>query len=330
MKKLLAVLLCAALALSLTGCSIIVNLARGLLDGSDKGGPTAAPHTSGNAGAPTPAPPVKTATPRTAAPVAAPVDFLEAQTLDMDLNGDGKLEHVSFEEQYDDEDYVVYMTLRVTSDDGGEASADMDIMGYLSAAFACDIDGDGLVELFVSGDICSSDYDTWVFRYDGGALAAADGAYTPDYEPDYILPAVFGTVDKIEGGVVTISNTVDMLGSWWCQTQYQLKAGSFGLERVPGSLWTYDSSYYTDEYWDWAAITAAEFPVTLDGEGVPTTLPIGTKLVPIDTDGETYIHFVTQEGVRGTVYVDRYPDEWGFMIDGVDEFDLFLELPYAG
>lgn len=262
--------------------------------------------------------------------VAEPVDFFEAQTLDMDLNSDGALEHVSFIEQYDAQGYVTCAALRVTSDDGADVSEDLEIMGYLSALFAYDIDGDGLVELFISGDICSSDYETWLFRYDEGALITAAPAYEPDYEYDYVLSAAFGSVTKLEGAVVTINNTVDILGSWWCETQYQMKAGGFGLERVPGSVWTYASSGYTAGDWDWAAITAAEFPVTLDGESTPTTLPVGTKLVPVDTDGKTYIHFVTQEGVKGTLYVHFNADSWGYSIGGVSEYDLFSNLPYAG
>ncbi|HOS18642.1 MAG TPA: hypothetical protein PK438_05085 [Clostridia bacterium] len=333
MKKLLAVLLCAALALSLTGCMMLANLVGGLLDGGGKDGPTSAPGTAGG-GVATPAPPApaETAAPQTAAPVAAPVDFLETMTLEMDLNGDGLIERVGFEEQYDGEDYVNYTTLRVTSDDGSDASADLEIMGGISAAYAYDIDGDGLVELFVSGDICSNDYDTWLFRYDAGALTAGDPAYIPDYEYDYVFPTVFGSVDRIEGGAVTICNTVDILGSWWCTAQYRMKAGGFGLERTPGSVWIYDSSDYTAEDWDWSAITAAEFPVTLDGANAPTTLPVGTRLVPLDTDGETYMHFITEDGTTGTILLARNsdPDTWGFTIDGVPEDELFSNLPYAG
>ncbi|HWQ59288.1 MAG TPA: hypothetical protein VN540_09745 [Clostridia bacterium] len=266
----------------------------------------------------------------TVSEAAAPVDFTEAGVLDMDLNGDGALEHVSFESHYDDQNYVTFTTMHVVSDDGNEASADLELLCGLSAGFACDIDNDGLVELFLSGDVCSCDYNMWLLRYDDGAITSADPCFIPDYEYNYILPAAYGSINKIENGVITMSDTVDILGSWWCQTQYRMTSAGFGMERVPGSVWSFDSSDYTAQDWDWSMITSALVPVTLDGQTSPTTLPVGTRLIPIDTDGETYVHFITEDGTKGTIYVTFNSDSWGYSIDGIDEYDLFENLPYAG
>jgi hypothetical protein len=104
----------------------------------------------------------------------------------------------------------------------------------------------------------------------------------------------------------------------------------FGMERVPGSVWSFDSSDYTAQDWDWSMITSALVPVTLDGQTSPTTLPVGTRLIPINTDGETYVHFITEDGTKGTIYVTFNSDSWGYSIDGIDEYDLFENLPYAG
>lgn len=261
---------------------------------------------------------------------AAPKDFTGTETLDMDLNGDGFIEHVAFEPTLDDQGYILSTNVRIASDDGGNSFVVTELVCEPAAAIAYDIDNDGLVELFISGDVCSCDYETYMLRYDGGEIISADPCYIPEYEYDSIPPAAFGTVEKIENGVITIADTVDVLGSWWCRTQYQMTATGFGMERVPGSVWVYDSSDYTAETWDWAAITSAEFPVTLDGAAAPTTLPVGTKLVPLDTDGETYVHFITEDGTTGTIYVTASDDYWGWLINGVDEYDLFSNEPYAG
>lgn len=265
-----------------------------------------------------------------AAEAAAPADFTEAKTLDMDLNGDGALEHVTFEPALDDQGYILTTNVRIVSDDGSDVSVTTELVCDPDTAIAYDIDNDGLVELFISGDMCSCDYETWVLRYDVGAILAADACYTPDYEYDYLLPAAFGSVESIENGVITIGNTIDILGSWWCTTQYRIAETGFALERVPDSVWSYDYVNYDAENWQWAAITSAEFPVTIDGSGETSALPVGTKLIPIDTDGETYLHFITQEGVTGVINVTLNTDSWGFSINGVEEFELFSNEPYAG
>ena len=258
------------------------------------------------------------------------VDFTEAQTLEMDLDGDGALERVSFEPVMSADGYTDAMVLQVASDSGREASATLPIMGP-SSAFAIDIDADGFTELFISGDVASDDYETWLLRYDDGALIAAEPASEIDYEADYLLPAVYGSVTNIENGVVTVSDVVNLLGSWGCTTQYRMAAAGFALERVPGSVWTHaDADSLGSDAFEWAAVTGAEFPVKLDGASGEATLPVGTHLVPLDTDGETYLHFITEDGTQGTVEVERNADGWSFSIGGVSEYDLFSQLPYAG
>ncbi len=265
-----------------------------------------------------------------AAAVAAPVNFTQAKTLDMDLNGDGALEHVSFEPALDDQGYILTTNVRIVSDDGSDVFVTTELVCDPDTAIAYDIDDDGLIELFISGDMCSCDYETWVLRYDAGAIVPADACYTPDYAYEYLLPAAFGSVESIENGVITIGDTIDILGSWWCTTQYRIAETGFALERVPGSIWSYDYVNYDAENWQWAAITSAEFPVTIDGSGETSALPVGTKLIPIDTDAATYLHFITQDGITGVINVAFNSNGWGWSIDGVDEFELFSNEPYAG
>ncbi len=331
MKKLFAILLCAALALSLCACEYLEDL-----DGSATGTP------GENTPAQSPeetqtALPSPTVTPDGSTPDAAPVDFAESGTLDMDLNGDGKLEHVSFELTESEDGYGEYITMKIASDGGGEAYATLQLpYAPPEVALAYDIDKDGLVELFISGDVMSSDYATWVFRYDGNDtyndIYAAEASYPYDEQPEYTLPTISGMVEKIEGDVITVGDTVDILGSWWCATQYKMSETAFALERVSDSVWVNRVvDFSADGFWEYGCmVTSAEFPVTLDGQTGETTLPVGTKLVPVDTDGKTYVHFVTEDGTLGTVYVDFAADDWFYTINGVNEYDLFSQLPYAG
>jgi len=263
-----------------------------------------------------------------------PVDFTEPLALDIDLDGDGAPEHVSLEPAMGPDNYQETVALIVASANGAQDEATLPIMGGISAAIAFDIDADGFVELFICGDVASDDYETWLFRYDNGALIAANPADDPgESDADYLFCTAYGSITGIENGVVTIIDVVDVLGSWPCETQFQMKAGSFGLERVPGSVWRYARADALNPLdFEWCAVTAAEFPVMLDGAHALSALPAGTRLVPLDTDGETYLHFITEGGAKGTIELVRNtaPYSWGFLIGGVPEEELFSNLPYAG
>lgn len=259
-------------------------------------------------------------------------DFTGQETFDMDLNGDNKLEHVSFQPILTSDDYIERITLTIFSDDGSIDAVHLRLASDPCVVFAEDIDADGLVELFISGDICSCDYETWVFRYDGGKLIAAKSEAAPIGEEDgTVPPAAYGAISNIEGNVITIGDVVDILGSWWCVTQMQMQAQGFVLERIPGSVWTYPVNI-KEAFGEYGVYleTIKELPVTLGGESATTTLPIGTKLVPFETNGRTYLRFITESGVMGVINVTFNQENWEYFIDGVNANELFTSLPYAG
>lgn len=250
----------------------------------------------------------------------------------MDLDGDGNMESITLEEIPEQEGELAMTKLVITSADGNASELVMDIV-YVSSAFAVDIDGDGLVELFISGDECSADYSTWMARYDGQSIVPAAPYYEPEAEQTYQVASCSGTVEdfNLDNGSITVCDSVDIIGTWWCETQYWLAAGTFALERVPDSVWSNRNADYIDEeYWSYSTlVTVRELPYTTF-DGADAVLPIGETLTLIDTDYSTYFRFLTQSGITGSIAVEPAADYWGVLIDGAHESEYFNDIPYAG
>lgn len=259
------------------------------------------------------------------------VSFKPGDTLSVDLDGDGAMETITTDIVKDEYDTEMLKVI-VTPASGDAKELQTDITGF-GTGFVCDVDRDGIKEVFVSGDMCSNDYEIWLFRYNGNEIVSAEGYYVPESGvSDYVIASAAGCVESIdpETGVVTVFDTVDIMGSWGCTTQFEVTNDPFAMKRTEGSIWTF-TPY--DEYWQYCQlVTVKEMTYTPDGSTEKATLGLGEKLMPIDTDGETYMHFMTESGIYGTVELARCTDDsfWGFMIDGAPETDYFEVVPYAG
>lgn len=254
----------------------------------------------------------------------------------IDLNGDGVMETITLEEIPEQSNSLAKTKINISSENGTKAEFVTD-MQYMNAGFAYDIDADGLVEVIVSGDECSDDYATWLFRFDGEKIINARSGFEAQ-EGEESIPATCGggviAID-VQNGVYVIWNNVDIIGTWSCTTQYALDPSEFAMKRVDGSVWTnyFENGTVDPEYWSYCTlITVKELPYVADGTTQSAMLPVGEKLVLLDTDGETYFHFETESGIKGTITTARSTDEndWGFYIDGQKEETYFETVPYAG
>ncbi len=261
------------------------------------------------------------------------LDFTDNMECNLDLDGDGYLENVKLE-TYLDEYGSECVTLTVSGPSGSTQSAALGMLSP-SRAIASDFDGDGLVELFVTGDCCSNDYATWCFRYDKGALIPSAPYYEPQEgdESGYLPAGAPGALVAVEENRLVIADNVNILGTWLCRTQYTLAADAFALEREKDSVWAYESDCTAPDYWEYGTlVTKAEFPVRMDGAPADASLPIGTVIKPTETDGETWFRFITIDGDEGVITVGQ-PSEYDgamFAIGGIDETDCFEYVPYAG
>ena len=249
------------------------------------------------------------------------------QRLEIDLNGDGEAEQVLIKLQGPEEEQTV--SVFVSASDGAMYTYDTDVM-WLSDAWATDLDGDGQMEILISGDEMSDDYFTWCLRFDdeAGLVALEFADANRGENTDGYFDAGYGAVTAIDGNRLTMVGSQDVLGTWMAARTFTLKDGRFELE--DGGLWKLLSWEDEEEMWEYGSLTlTAELPVTLS-DGSDDVLRKGDQLVITQTDKVSIVYFRTRDGREGSFPIEPNLEEgWGSLVNGVPEYDLFEYLPYA-
>lgn len=248
------------------------------------------------------------------------------QKIEMDLDGDGAEETVSLRMQGVADEECLQIV--VTDADGAVYIQDTDIH-FVKGMYAVDLDGDGKVEVLLSGDVYSDDYVTWCFHYDGEALApvpfadANRGDNTDGYF-DY----GYGMITAIEGNTLTMTGSQDVLGTWMASRVFTLRDGRFELD--DGGLWKMADVTDDPDTWAYRCLTLVkELKVTLE-DGSAAVLNAGDQFVVTQSDKTSIVYFQTKEGARGSFPIEpNQQDGWGSLIYGAPEYDAFEYLPYA-
>jgi len=89
-------------------------------------------------------------------------------------------------------------------------------------------------------------------------------------------------------------------------------------------------TYDEDDDWTWKQLTLSRpLSVSLEG-GETAVLEEGTKLRITASDCRTVAHFMTQDGRKGVLPIAVNEEKgWGFVVEGIDEEDLFESVPYS-
>ncbi len=253
----------------------------------------------------------------------------QGETLQIDLDGDGAAEAVRW--AVETTEYGVdCLTLTVQPKEGKALVYATDIV-WKPEAFALDLDGDGAVELLLSGDVMSDDYYTACVRYDGSALYEVlfPDSNRGDSGSGYFRQG-YGRVIAIEDGRLTLSGSQDVLGTWFATRQVRLSPYD-RFEFDDDGLWTRDMVDLDDaELWEYAALTAKIELTYTAPDGSEATLPAGEKLLVIASDKQETAHFTTPDGLIGALSISPDDDRgWGWMVNGVGEADCFEYVPYA-
>lgn len=74
--------------------------------------------------------------------------------------------------------------------------------------------------------------------------------------------------------------------------------------------------------------TTRELTVSIQGE--TEVLPVGTGMKMRKTDGDTFAEMELSDGRRCDIDLKKDMEQYGFLIDGVNESECFEMLPYAG
>lgn len=149
----------------------------------------------------------------TADPLAA-YALTDGQTVEVDLDGDGEAETLSYRVVPDIETGEG-IGVEISVADGGASATWGSDMIFRPDAYIADLDGDGATEVLVSGDWASADFVTWGLRWDGHAFqrlsfasdsrSGAGAGYTDEG---------YGHVFAIGDGRVTLIGAYDALGTY--------------------------------------------------------------------------------------------------------------------
>lgn len=249
------------------------------------------------------------------------------ESVELDLNGDGTAESVELALTRDDENYMETATLMVN----GEAVWSCDWC-YVVSAYAADLNGDGILEIFVTGDEASSDFTTYCLNYTADGCEnisfadASRGENTDEYF-DY----GYGLVAELKNGVITLSGSQDVLGTYFGSRQFVLADGRF--EFADDGLWQFPHDLEDTELWESRnALTAkAEIPATFTDDGVASAgvIAAGEKLVITASDKISVAYFAMEDGRTGYLSIAPDTESGGSLVNGIPENDAFESIPYA-
>lgn len=233
-----------------------------------------------------------------------------------DLDGDGVTETVSVMDiLYEDGESVIGIEVKK----GGRRVHAATEIRVQEKLYLSDVDGDGLPEILLTGDECSDDYITYCWRFRDGALVAVP----------------FETGEVLDAGLMAVSpyglkvfGTVNALGTY---TGYRELVYVSGTLVFDGDAWSLSTAEY-----DYTPVLLTKQDVyavaTVSDEGdfgEEYLLPAGTTVYLTETDGQSWVSFTAETGVRGVFLLDE--DEWGShtYVNGMPEEEVFEGIEYA-
>lgn len=252
-------------------------------------------------------------------------------SVEIDLNGDGEKETLSWKtEKFDEYDDCVIIEVTKA---GGTNSAWKSERLINPQVYAKDINGDGTVELFVSGDEMSDDYVTFCLNYVGDAFHpvffadASRGEITNAY-----YKGGYGKIVAINKNSVTLRGTQDMLGTYMSDRTFSLSNGCFEL--LDDGIWYVAEDESDEDRWEYKSLTLTrdiQISFITDNGKETGQLSAGEKILVTASDKTNFIWIRTQDGRHGMLEIEPDMDSgYALIVNGIPENELFESIPYAG
>ena len=134
-----------------------------------------------------------------------------------------------------------------------------------------------------------------------------------------------GGVNSISNDGVVVSGNVYVLGTYCGVRAYSFEEGSF---QPIEERFVFNNDKNSQYRMGPVLKKSLKVQIEENGSMVQKELEAGTAIYPVDTDGETIVGFELEDGTYGEITFEK--KEGIIYIDGVSEYDLFDELPYAG
>lgn len=224
--------------------------------------------------------------------------------LELDLDGDGTLDTVELSGEYD-ENEDLQLCLKVN-----DLSLDLDTCARLMYSYFVRTEN-GRSFVLVSYDAMSDDYATQLVEMTSG---------TPEK-----MDTVEGYLASMSNEVFTVNANVNALGTYSGKRTYTFSEGT--LQPVE-ERYTFASLEENPKREGIVLKKALNVLIDENGTLKEKELPVGTTLYPIDSDAETVVGFELEDGTYGEITFERR--DYTIYIDGISEYDIFENLPYAG
>ncbi len=173
----------------------------------------------------------------------------------------------------------------------------------------------GRVFVAYDTDMASDDYVTFVYEITGGEiLKVLETDISNSLDEGYVSP-----------DILRLRTRLNILGTYSAAADYEIQED--------GHLKLMTEVYELENEGTWRLLTTTrELPVTIDGE--ETMLPVGSqiRLTAIDKNGTVWYR-EEGTGTEGEIHYtsgDEFGNEWPICIDGLEDFEYFEMLPYAG
>lgn len=251
-------------------------------------------------------------------------DFDNPTTLD--LNGDGEIEQAWLQMVGAEEERTLMLV--VVGADQGVNTFTTGIR-HDAQGGALDLNGDGRMEIYLTGDQFSNDYVTYCLIYTKSGLK-------PVPFPHFNRSGVFedtsdfgyGRILGGGNGQITLAGTQDVLGTWEASRTLELRDTGFAF--ADNGLFVVNND---EDAWEYRCLTLTK-PISVvftDGEtDAAGTLDAGASFIIEKTDLTSIVYFRTKNDRTG--FFEIAPDTargWGSMIEGQPEGDFFEYIPYA-
>lgn len=233
------------------------------------------------------------------------------EAVSVDVDGDGTLDTVELVSDYDENgDMQPSIKLEASSLDNKESVLKLDSCGYMTNCYLVKA-GNGRSFVLFSCDMMSDDFVTQLIEVTSG-------------KPEN-LDSISGNLTSISNDMIRVDAAVYVLGTYSSKRSYTFAEGT--LQPVEDR---YTFSVSDDKSGHYGPKLKEELTVQIEENGtmVEKTLPAGTVIYPVNSDGESVVGFELEDGTYGEITFER--TDSGLSIDGVSEFDLFDDLPYAG
>lgn len=224
---------------------------------------------------------------------------------EMDVNGDDILEQVEISSKYDENDETM-LSVKVN-----DLSLELGTCSYMTNSYYAKCEN-GRSFVMVSCDMMSDDYGTFL-------VEVTDGV------PKLCENFGVGEVNSISNGGVLISGNIYVLGTYRGVRAYTFEEGSF----LPAEeRFTLQNDKYSQYRSGPVLKESLTVQISENDSMVEKELPAGTRIYPVNTDGESVAGFELEDGTYGEITFER--KDGSIYINGISEMDLFDELPYAG